>query len=51
MNPLTVCKKIGHEFSNKVVSKLKLSNKIFTANVLLNEYPSIKENKNHSSDF
>ena len=43
--------KIGHDFSNKVVQKLKLSINYFYKNVPLNYYFSLKKNQTNSDGF
>ena len=44
--------KIGHDFSNKVVQKLKLSiNVFFIKNVPINNYSSMKKKSERFGDF
>ena len=43
--------KIGHDFSNKGVQKLKLSKNALAKNVLPNQYSSLKKNQKDWNDF
>ena len=43
--------KIGHDFDNKVVLKLKLQNTVLAENVFLHPYCSLKKNQEGLDDF